>query len=293
MNITHQHHAPAFDLLLSTVGKSLHAAIRDLGCPTLPVDLLTAEQQAFFQQEMNGLSEGKTSWNGQIVAGLKKGTVLRVGVSPEGHNLLTVRFPLRNRDVTLTLSYFRDEWAVYNIDAIQSRRREFNRLVLGGIGGSLITAVIAFFAWGIDSDDLIMQAEQQGYVVMSQEQYNEQIKTSEAIGAARVEEGTGQAAVAGTEADGQKDASAAASTTDTSVASDAATGQGAELTFTLEEGMTTYDLTSFLLQQGLIDDQAAFNQQLTERGIDTRLQPKTYTFRQGMTEEQLLTALDS
>ena len=55
--------------------------------------------------------------------------------------------------------------------------------------------------------------------------------------------------------------------------------------------MTVNDLTSFLKKEGLIQDQGAFNQKLTQQGIDTKIQPKTYNFRKDMTEQDVLTVL--
>lgn len=284
---------PTFDLLQTTVGKTLAVAIRDLGCPMLPADLLTAEQQTFFLQEMNGLPTDSSALNLKIASALRKGTVVRTGVTPMGQHLFTVRFPLTKRDVTLTLAYFRDEWGLHCIDAVQSRNRALNHMLLGGVIGCVVTGVLAFVIWGLNGDDLIQEAQQQGYVVMTQEKYNEQIQTSEAIGAAKIEDTqNGQVATkADDKQDGQTSSDSTASTDQDQ--GEQTQDEGAEVSFTLEQGMTTWDLTSFLLQEGLIQDQGAFSQELTARGIDTRLQPKTYTFHKGMTEEEVLSALEN
>jgi hypothetical protein len=264
---------PQFDLLRETVGKTLTRAISELGCPSLPEDLLTDEHRTFLQHEVPGLPADAEALNRLVSGQAMKGKVLRVGNAVDGRSLFTVRFPLAGRACVLTFAYYQEEWHLYDIEAIQTRAFVWNRVLLGAVAGSALTLVVTWLTgWGLNGGDVAAQAQKQGLVVMTQDEFQNKVVSSAQGGMAAA---GGQKSGQGSSADAKKGTA----------------GNGQQVTFELKDGMTTADLTDFLKQEGLIDNQAAFNQELTSRGIDTLLRPKQYVFKKGMSEQEILTAL--
>lgn len=270
---------PAFDLLQEAVGKTFRAAIKELGCPTLPNGLLTEEHHAFISSKIKKLPASIENLDRQIVTQALKGRVLRVGLTTDGRSLFFVRFPLDKSDCVMTFAYATEQWELYAIDSVQSRRHNLNRLLIGAAFGSAITAVVTFFLWGIDGN-MVEQAKEQGYVVMTQAQFDEQIALANQ---------TGQATTTTAKPGGGTGTSSSATKTTTDKTTSGTPGE--EVIFTLQEGMNTSHLTAFLEQEGLIDNPAAFGVQMTQLGLDVKLQAKSYKFRRGMTEQEVLTAL--
>jgi len=269
---------PAFDLLQEAVGKTFRAAIKELGCPTLPNGLLTEEHHAFISSKIKKLPASIENVDRQIVTQALKGRVLRVGHSADGRSLFFVRFPLDKSDCIVTFAYATEQWELYAIDSVQSRGHNLNRLLIGAVFGSAITAAVTFFLWGIDGN-LIEQAKEQGYVVMTQEKFDEQIALATQSGQAAP---TTAKPAAGTDKP---------STTKPATGQTKTGKSGEEVVFTLEQGMNTSHLTAFLKQEGLIDNPEAFGVRMTQLGLDVKLQAKSYKFRRGMTEQEVLTAL--
>ncbi|MGB8954429.1 MAG: hypothetical protein WCC10_03595 [Tumebacillaceae bacterium] len=257
---------PTFDLLQHAVGKSLKKAIAELGCPELPSGLLKAEQRAFLHMHIDDLPSDGDELNRKVIGLLLGADVIRGGVSPEGHSLLTVRITLNRVACVLTLDYYQDQWSLDQIEGVQTQLRRVSRVLVGALMGAVVTGVTAFFLLGgSGSGNIVAEAKSQGYIVLTQAQYEEQLLHPTAP--------TDSATPQKTKTD----------------ATDAK--QGEALTFSMKEGMSTYDLTSFLKENGLIDDQAAFNQILIDRGIDTQIRPQDYSFKKGMSQEELLAVL--
>jgi len=252
------------DLLRATVGRTLRHAMRELGCPALTDDLLAAADCEFLHRQLQGLPAAPTALSQMFAKAAKNGKVLRVGVSPEGANLFTVRLSIGRGCAVATLAYYRDQWSLHRLDAAESRIRRLSRPLLGALFGAASAAVVALLVITGTSatTDVVAEAEDQGYIVLTQAQYDEQLRT-------------------------------ATETAATPTTKPNTTKPTTNLSFTLRAGMTTSDLTAFLKEKGLISDKAAFNQELIERGVDRRLQQKTYTFRSGMTEEELYAVLTS
>lgn len=259
---------PTFDLLQETVGKPLKKVIADLGCPELPGELLKAEQRAFLHMHIDDLPAESGELNAKVIGLLHGAKVIRGGVSPEGHSLLTVRILLNRVACVMTLDYYRDEWSLYQIEGVQTPLRRVSRLLVGALMGAVVTGVTAFILLGGGgSGNAVAEAKSQGYIVLTQAQYEEQLLNP-----------AGQAAAVVADKAKQPEA-------------EQGLDQGEAVTFSMKEGMSTYDLTSFLKEEGLIEDQAAFNQVLTEQGIDTQLRPQDYQFKKGMTQDELLDVL--
>lgn len=278
-----------FDLLRETVGKPLKKAMQDLGCPLLPQGLLTTEHRVFLDAKLDRLPSDLDALDRLVVKQAMNGKVIRVGHAPAGESLFTVRFPLQKAACVITFAYYRDQWSVHSIDAIQTRAFQLSRVLIGGAVGSAVSFVVAFLLFGTPGDDIVAQANKEGYVVLTKEQY--EAKTGEP---APVQSGETKAKTApGTSVP------ATATPADTNSADKDKNGNDpkkdqeadASVSFTLQSGMTVNDLTTFLKQEGLIADQAAFNQKLTQEGIDTKIQPKTYNFKKGMTEQEVLNVL--
>lgn len=273
-----------FDLLRETVGKPLKKAMQDLGCPSLPNGLLTTEHRVFLDAKLDHLPSDLDALDRLVVKQAMNGKVIRVGHAPAGESLFTVRFPLQKAACVITFAYYLDQWSVHSIDAIQTRAFQLSRVLIGGAVGSAVSFVVAFLLFGTSGDDIVAQANKEGYVVLTKEQY--EAKTGEP---APVQSGESKAKTApGTSVPTNTDT--AAKDKD---GNDPKKDQEADepVSFTLQSGMTVNDLTSFLKQEGLIADQAAFNQKLTQEGIDTKIQPKTYNFKKGMTEQEVLNVL--
>lgn len=272
-----------FDLLRETVGKSLKNAMQDLGCPALPHGLLTTEHRVFLDAKLDKLPSDLDALERLILKQAMAGKVIRVGHTPDGESLFSVRFPLLKAACVMTFAYYRDQWTLHTIDAVQTRVFQLSRVLIGGAVGSAASFLIAFLLWGTTGDDLIALANKEGYVVLTKEEYQQ--KTGEPAPEVNTEQPAGT--LPGT--------SAAASTTpsDSDTTTPADKDKDKLLAFTLKEGMTVNDLTTFLKQEGLIADQGAFNQKLTQQGLDTKIQPKAYNFKKGMTEQEVLTALGS
>ncbi|KEO84600.1 hypothetical protein [Tumebacillus flagellatus] len=261
------------DLLKDTVGKTLRTAMGELGCPDLPMGLFSDKQVAFLREGIQDLPADDLELERLLIEGAANGKVIRSGQTPLGQNLFTVRFRVKNVACVMTFAYYRDEWALHHIEALQTRFREWNRLLFGGVIGSVLTAVVTFVFWGTGSGDLVAEAKAKGYVVMTEQQYEENLGGKEATPAAGASAGADAKAPA-------KEAGSTAKTAET-------------LEFTLGDGAPLDDLLSFMKDKGLIDDKAAFSQALTERGIDTQIKPKTYAFKKGMSQEELFSVLQN
>lgn len=254
------------DLLKDTVGKQMKMTMAGLGCPDLPIGMFSEKQFDFLREGISGLPEDNLELDRLLLGAAMTGKVIRSGQTPLGHTLFTVRFRIQKNACVMTFAYFQDQWALHHIDSVQTRIREWNRLIFGGVIGSVLTAVVTFLVWGVGSGDLVAEAKAKGYVVLTEQQYEEKVQ------------GTAPAAQNAT----------ATKSLDKQTATTEET-----LTFTLQEGAPLDDLTSFLKDKGLIQDKAAFNQQLTQRGIDTQIKPKTYTFKKGMSTEDVFSVLQN
>jgi hypothetical protein len=264
------------DLLKDTVGKSLKSAIDDLGCPELPVGMFSGKQLAFLRESILELPEDDLEVERLMLGAAMTGKVIRSGQTPLGQSLFTVRFRVKKVACVMTFAYSREEWALHHVDAVQTRVREWNRLIFGGVVGSVLTALVTFLVWGTGSGDLVAEAKAKGYVVLTEQQYEEQVQ-SQVPGA----QGTAEAR------------SSAASGDKSAAQKPAASGGDATLTFTLQEGAPLDDLSSYLKDNGLIEDKAQFNQELTQRGVDTQIKPKSYSFKKGMSLEEIFTVLQN
>jgi hypothetical protein len=262
-----------FDLLRETVGKPLKKAMADLGCPDLPHGLLTTEHREFLDAKLDNLPEDMGELERLVLKNAVDGKVIRVGHTPDGKSLFSVRFRLQNAACVITFAYCREEWTIHQIEAIQTRAFQINRLLLGGLIGSAVSFMIAFLLWNTSGDDIVAKAKEAGYVVLTEEEYRQKV---------------GDAALAAAST-GQNSAPNTNEKTNPSTANQADSNE--TVAFTLQQGMTVNDLTTFLKNEGLIQDQAAFNQKLTQQGIDTKLQPRTYNFRKGMSEQELMEVL--
>ena len=261
---------PTFDLLQHAVGKSLKKVIADLGCPELPSGLLKAEQRAFLHMHIDDLPSDADELDRKVTKLLLSANVIRGGVSPEGHSLLTVRIHLNRVACVLTLDYYQEQWALHQIEGVQTPLRRVSRMLVGALMGAVVTGVTAFFLLGGNgSGNIVAEAKSQGYIVLTQAQYEEQLLRPGA-----------------TTSDG-----AIPQQTKTDAKDNQDAKQGDTITFSMQEGMTTHDLTAFMKEKGLIADQAAFNQLLIDRGIDTQIRLQNYTFKKGMSQEELLAVL--
>lgn len=270
---------PNFDLLKETVGKRFGSVSTDYGLPEISEGLFTAEQLDFLQEQSESLPSDTGTLEGMILQNVNKGKVLRVGHAPTGESLFTVRIPVNKTAFVLTLAYSTETWHLHSIEAVQTRRQEFGKLLLGGLIGSAATALIALLLSSFSSgDDIVAQAKEEGYIVLTQEEYATQTGQSQ-VAVATQDPGAKQAGA--TAPDAKPDAAAAATDADT----------GEAVIFQLKEGMTTWDLTSFLQEEGLIKDQAQFSQKLTDLGLDVLLRPQEYSFQKGMTEDEVIEAL--
>jgi hypothetical protein len=61
--------------------------------------------------------------------------------------------------------------------------------------------------------------------------------------------------------------------------------------FTLSRGMSLYDLSKFLRDQHLVEDAMKFDMALKKSGADRKIRPGVYTFREGMSESQIIDVL--
>ncbi|MFD2169625.1 hypothetical protein [Tumebacillus lipolyticus] len=265
---------PSFNLLKETVGKRFGQMFTDYGLPELPTGLFSAEQLNFLQDQSESLPSDLGALENLLLQNVNKSKVLRIGNAPTGENLITVRIPLQKSACMLTFAYYKEAWRVHTIDALQTRRAEIGKLVLGGLVGAAATALFALILSGFSGGDIVAQAKEEGYVVLTQEQYAEQTGQSQVDIAAK-DKAANQGADAG---DAKQPAKEDAS-------------KGEAITFSLKEGMTTWDLTEFLKEQGLIQDRMQFSTKLTELGLDTMLRPQDYHFTKGMTEAEVIEAL--
>jgi hypothetical protein len=261
---------PTFDLLQETVGKPLKKAMRDFGCTSLPTGLLNEEVARFLQDQMPHLPKQADELDRWLSERAEQATVIAAGYSPDGSSLFTIRFAEQKAACVVTLSYYQDRWQLYRFDSIETRLTRIRRTLLGAVAGSLITALLAGVLWQVKAANAIEQAEAQGYIVLTQEQLDQKLADAGQLNTALNKAADTNNDKTAAQSKGQKDET---------------------IRFTLQEGMTTQDLTSFLQREGLIRDQAAFNQELTKRGIDRTLRPKEYIFRKGMNETEILTIL--
>jgi hypothetical protein len=261
-------------LIKDTVGHSMKRVVRELGTPALPQQLLTLEQANFLRSQIQGLPKDHAEINRLVSDSMMSGKVVQVGNTADGSSLFTVHVPLNKDTCVLTLEYYRDEWQLHGIESVRTRRKQINQSLVGGVVGAAIAAAVALLIWGVGGQhDAVAEAKQQGYVVLTQAQYQEQVPLT-----------AGQSS--------KKTGSKTGTSTDVSKTGTATgTDQGASITFTMKDGMSTGDLTSWLKDNGLIQDQASFNQKLTQQGIDTKLRPKDYVFKKGMSEQDVLGVL--
>jgi hypothetical protein len=261
-------------LIKDTVGHSMKRVIRELGTPALPQQLLKPEQATFLRGHINGLPKELGELNRLLSNSTLNGKVVQVGNTAEGSSLFTVHVPLNAATCVLTLEYYREEWQLHGIESVRTRRKQVRQSLIGGVVGAALAAAVAVLIWGVGGHhDAVAEAKQQGYVVLTQAQYQEQVPLT----AGQSSKKTGDKSTTATKTDGSKTTGSA--------------DQGQSITFTMKDGMTTSDLTSWLKDNGLIQDQASFNQQLTQQGIDTKIRPQDYVFKKGMSEQDVLGVL--
>ncbi|ASS74341.1 hypothetical protein CIG75_04655 [Tumebacillus algifaecis] len=266
-----------FDLLKETVGKRFGQVFSDYGLPALSAGLFTNEQLSFLQEQTDDLPDDNSALESLLLQNVSKGKVLRTGQAPTGENLFTVRVPLIKSSCVLTLAYTTEKWSLQAIDAVQTRRTEIGKLLLGGLIGSAATALFALLINFGSGDDIVAQAKEEGYIVLTQQQYAEQTGQSQVSIATQDPSAIKEDTKSGDAKTGEKNATDQA--------------KGKAITFHLQEGMTTWDLTGFLKEAGLIKDQMKFGEKLVSLGLDVQLRPQEYAFQSGMTEDEVIEAL--
>ncbi|WP_054948645.1 MltG/YceG/YrrL family protein [Numidum massiliense] len=173
-------------------------------------------------------------------------------------------------------------------------------ILLAG-GGAWVGS--SFGSGAMSTDEAIKRVEEDGYVVLTQQQKNDLVKTAEEKGFAEAQE----------ELSGQKDGKPVAKDdkknnvketkdkkdkkSDKDGKKDAkkenlAKEKGKKLVFEMKSGMTTEDITAFLKKKGLIKDRYAFGKKIEKEGIAESIDIGKYEFMTGMSEREIMKVLE-
>lgn len=173
-------------------------------------------------------------------------------------------------------------------------------ILLAG-GGAWVGS--SFGSGAMSTDEAVKRVEEDGYVVLTQQQKNDLVKTAEEKGFAEAQE----------ELSGQKDGKPVAkddkknNVKDTKDKKDKksdkdgkkdakkenlAKEKGKKLVFEMKSGMTTEDITAFLKKKGLIKDRYAFGKKIEKEGIAESIDIGKYEFMTGMSEREIMKVLE-
>ncbi|MDI3328111.1 MAG: endolytic transglycosylase MltG [Alicyclobacillaceae bacterium] len=254
-------------LLEFSIHREFRQGVRDLGCLFPGPEVFNPETLQFLIAHLEINREQMKNLKKELHQNLSSASILATEDLGDGRFSFVVRIPYRRYLIDLRLIYHRDQWQCAGVTAI-SRRPLWKRPRV--IGSVLVASyvIVAFVAgtwtqYKVSSDEkrLAELASRAGYVLVP--------------------------------ASGAGVSSRAPQTSPPKTAEPAPTpGAGQQVTFTLQTGMSASDVTQFLHNQGLVQDVGAFNRKLTDTHVDQSLKPGTYTFRKGMTVDEIVQTLE-
>lgn len=244
------------ELLKSAIHKTLTYAIRELGLPEFSQEQFSREISPLLRNPLSTIEDSDETrtklWKSTL-----RGEIFATEVRSDDTLVLYVRSALQGTVLDLRLTCRDLEWHIEEVISIHSRpivrSPWFYRAAF--VGAVIVAGVV-------------------GYAL---HQPTEKVVTQQA---AAVPSASTSVAQATTRA---ADPSAKSKTSKPSPPQ--------TFSFTLNHGMSLYDLCKFLQAHHLVDNAMGFAMTLKNTGVEKDVHPGTYTFKSGMNENQILQVL--
>lgn len=257
-------------LLESSIHRGFQQSVRDLGCLPPQANVFDPETLHFLIAHLELSRDQIKNLQKELHRSLSSATVLTAEDIGDGRLSFLVRIPYRRYLIDLRLVYHRDLWQCAGVAAISRRPLWKHPRILGSM---LVASYVA----------VAFLTNAYGQYQMSHDEKKLETLASRA----------GYALVPASGTNGRSPASPPGQTGHSPQQQTAAGSPGSDqtVTFTLQLGMSASDVTQFLHDKGLVQDVGAFNQKLTDTHVDQNLRPGTYTFRKGMTVDEIVQTL--
>ncbi|WAH37208.1 MltG/YceG/YrrL family protein [Alicyclobacillus dauci] len=269
-------------LIRSVLHKSFEQAMKDLGLPEIPQDMFMNEIKPYLRVAGSLFDDSQDTLN-KLWRAIMRGEI--IVTESEGETfLLYVRGRIGQKVIDIRFSCRLHTW---HIDAVVSMHyqtiRSFPWIYRVAFAVSIVIAGVIGYA--IHPSGASVLAASGGSTVNSSA--SAEAKTSV----------TGNATAGATTppADSNGTVNGTANTTQPTPATNTAKTDASKqktLTFTLKPGMSVHDVSMFLHAHNLIhEDAVKFDMVLKHAGIDRDIRPGKYTFKTGMTQNQILGVL--
>lgn len=280
-------------LFKQLLGKNLRQVLKELGFPEVPPTVFDTEDILIFQQHMDKLPTSHQAATSQLVRSLHKGRVTAIHTLEDGKTRVAVDFEHLGHRCTIQLLHWREHWETTGTPSVLKSQKQLavpitvTGLFVVAVGGLLLwnTGLFGNGLAAMSPEKAVQYVEEQGYIVLTPEEKNELVAVAEENGYEKAQQ---KLAKQEEQSDKQEEQ---AEQDDREPEDDQGEQEQKELTFTMKEGMTSKDLTSWLKQNELIDDELAFGKKLEDAGLATKVRPGKYTFSTDMSEEKIMQEL--
>jgi hypothetical protein len=263
-------------LIQSVVYKSFGQAIKEIGLPEFPEQVFTEEITPRLKFVGSPIPDNQESLM-KLWKSILRGKIIATEVWNEEILVFYVRGGFGGDVVDVRLTCQEGQWHVESVVAVYPRPLVhtpwFYRSAYAGL--VLVAAILGYAVHHPASD--ATPAESQ-YTAMTLA--NEIAGTNGSTQAASSPSQTTQPAQPSTQP-----------STEQSTQQQASKPTPRTVTFTLSRGMSLYDLSKFLRDQHLVSDAMKFDMALKKSGADRKIRPGKYTFREGMSESQIIDVL--
>lgn len=252
-------------LIQSVVYKSFSHAIQAIGLPEFPQQVFFSEITPRLKSVGSPIPEDQQSLE-KLWKSILRGKIIATEIWNEEVLVFYVRGGFGGQAVDLRLTCKEGQWHVESVVAVYPRPLIHTPwFYRSAFAGAVLVAAVLGYAVHHPASQATPPATQP---------VNQQIAT------------TLTTQPVGTKAAGTNDAGHEAS-----LPSRADKPTPRTITFTLSRGMSLYDLSKFLHSQHLVDDAMKFDMALKKSGADRKIRPGVYTFREGMSESQIIDVL--
>jgi hypothetical protein len=258
-------------LIQSVVYKSFGHAIKEIGLPEFPEQVFIEEITPRLKFVGSPIPDNQESLM-KLWKSILRGKIIATEVWNEEILVFYVRGGFGGNAVDVRLTCKEGQWHVESVVAVYPRplihTPWFNRTAYAGL--VLLAAILGYAIHHPASDATPAQSQ---YTAMTLAQ---QTETNGSAQGASSPSQTNQLAQPSTQQSTQQPESKPTPRT---------------VTFTLSRGMSLYDLSKFLRDQHLVSDAMKFDMALKKSGADRKIRPGKYTFREGMSESQIIDVL--
>ncbi|UOF91807.1 hypothetical protein LSG31_06080 [Fodinisporobacter ferrooxydans] len=257
-------------LLQSVLYHSFTKACKELGYEQIQDSAISKDLCIYLRQEIESFPEQNEEARKLLILAIRSGEVIATEMTRNGTSSLLIRCEVAKVLVDVRLYYERGIWQVAGILSIHSRpflKYKRSRKAIGVVAAVFVLGLGILVGRFLPTNLNIQQyAKDHGYVLLTVAQEQNLMK----------------------DLGGANSAVAAASGAATQPGSSHDVAASGAITFTMQQGMGTQDLTDFLLKNHLIKNGAEFNQKMETQQLDRTIQLGTYTFANTMTEDQIL-----